>query len=454
MKDVFLHIKLIEQALESDQPAILIQQECGGGGDGEVQVQGCVLKLIFACNSTVSWPAMSVALDSFSVCSKRAQIFEKKGFTLGVVALVVRSGHENLVKTRVENALKFALKKPKTGAVNVKLPFGLCGCQEESFMGRELGDIGEDSGNGKEFENSSQKIQLQLPLPTSSFVVTVDEWQTIKSGGDEIERWLLNADCVEFTEQIGPNSYKGVYMGKRVGIEKLKGCEKGNSYEFELHKDLLELMTCGHRNILQFFGIVVDDNHGLCVVTKFKVRGSVNALMLKNKKLHSKDIVRIAVDVAEGIKFMNDHGVAYRDLNTQRILLDRHGNACLGDMGVVTACKSVGEAMEYETDGYRWLAPEIIAGDPESVTETWMSNVYSYGMVIWEMVTGEAAFSALSPVQAAVGIAACGLRPEIPKDCQPNLKYIMTKCWNNNPSKRPKFSEILAILLPPYNNNR
>ncbi|KAI5435072.1 uncharacterized protein LOC127118497 [Lathyrus oleraceus] len=459
MKDVFLHIKLIEQTLESDQPAIVIQQERSGGvgggdGDGEVQVQGSVLKLSFACNALISWPAMSAVLSSFSICSKRAQIFEKKGFTLGVVLLVVRSGHEKLVRTQVENALKFSLKKPKTGAVNVKLPFGLCGCQEESLKGRELGEIGEDSGSGKECENSSQKIQLQMPLPTSSFIISVDEWQTIKSGGGEIEKWLLNADNVEFTEQIRHNSYKGVYMGKRVGIEKLKGCEKGNSYEFELHKDLLELMTCGHRNILQFCGICVDDNHGLCVVTKFMVGGSVHDLMLKNKKLHSKDIVRIAVDVAEGIKFMNDHGVAFRDLNSQRILLDRHGNACLGDMGVVTACKSVGEAMEYETDGYRWLAPEIIAGDPESVAETSMSNVYSYGMIIWEMVTGEAAYSALSPVQAAVGIAACGLRPEIPKDCQPNLKYIMTKCWNNTPSKRPRFSDILAILLQPCNNNR
>ncbi|WVZ20259.1 hypothetical protein V8G54_007581 [Vigna mungo] len=75
---------------------------------------------------------------------------------------------------------------------------------------------------------------------------------------------------------IGPNLYKGVHMGKRVGIEKLKGCDKGNSYEFELHKDLLELMTCGHRNILQFCGICVDDNNGLCVVTKFMKGGSVH----------------------------------------------------------------------------------------------------------------------------------------------------------------------------------
>ncbi|KAL2317454.1 hypothetical protein Fmac_031330 [Flemingia macrophylla] len=449
MKDVFLHIKLMEQASESEQPAILIQEEC------DDEVQGSAFRLTFACNSTISWPAMSGALDSSSICCKRMQIFEKKGFTLGIVLLVVQSGHDKLVRTRVENALKFAMKRSKTGAV--KLPFGLCGCQEENSKGRELGEIEEEAIDGyrsKEFENSGQRIQLQVPLPSSSFVVSVDEWQTIKSGGDEIEKWLLNSDSVEFVEQIGPNSYKGVYMGKRVGIEKLKGCDKGNSYEFELHKNMLEFMTCGHKNILQFCGICVDDNHGLCVVTKFMEGGSVHDLMLKNKKLQNKDIVRIAVDVAEGMKFMNDHGVSYRDLNTQRILLDRHGNACLGDMGIVTACKSVGEAMEYETDGYRWLAPEIIAGDPENVTETWMSNVYSFGMVIWEMVTGEAAYSSFSPVQAAVGIAACGLRPEIPKDCQQTLKYIMTKCWNNTPSKRPQFSEILAILLRPNNNNR
>ncbi|KAK4278536.1 hypothetical protein QN277_016372 [Acacia crassicarpa] len=449
MKDVFLHIKLMEQASVDDQPAILIQEE------PDNEIQGCIFKLTFACNSPISWPSMSSALDSSCICCKKIQIFEKKSVTLGIVLLLVQPGQDKLIRVRVENALKFAMKKPKTSTV--KLPFGLCGCQEENSKGRELGEIEEDSGDayyGNGFENSSQKVQLQLPLPTSSFIVSVDEWQTIQSGGEEIKKWLLNSDSLEFVEQTGPNSYKGVHMGRKVGIEKLKGCDKGNSYQFELHQDLLELMTCGHRKILQFCGVSVDENHGLCVVTKFMEGGSVHDLMLKNKKLQIKEIIRIAVDVAEGIKFMNDHGVAYRDLNTQRILLDRHGNACLGDIGIVTACKNVGEATEYETDGYRWLAPEIIAGDPESVTETWMSNVYSFGMVLWEMVTGEAAYSAYSPVQAAVGIAACGLRPEIPKDCPQSLKALMTKCWNNQPSKRPQFSEILATLLRSNNTNR
>jgi hypothetical protein len=89
---------------------------------------------------------------------------------------------------------------------------------------------------------------------------------------------------------------------------------------------------------------------------------------------------------------------------------------------------------------------QIIAGDPETVSENWMSNVYSYGMVLWEMVTGEEAYSTYSPVQAAVGIAACGLRPEIPRDCPPFLRSLMNRCWESSPPKRPQFSEITSIL--------
>jgi nitrate reductase beta subunit len=89
---------------------------------------------------------------------------------------------------------------------------------------------------------------------------------------------------------------------------------------------------------------------------------------------------------------------------------------------------------------------QIIAGDPETVSETCMSNVYSYGMVLWEMVTGEEAYSTYSPVQAAVGIAACGLRPEIPRDCPHLLRSLMNRCWDNCPLKRPQFSEIISIL--------
>lgn len=359
MKEVFLHIKMLEQALIDDHPAILIQEISSN------EIHGSMFKLTFACNSSISWPVMSGALDTASICCKKIQIFEKKGSTLGVVNLLVQAGHEKTFKARIETALRSAAKRPKPGGTTMKFAFGLCGCQDENGTAREEApETDEDSGSG---ENSGHnKAQLSMPLPSSKLVVSVDEWQTVQSSsggggdGDEIGKWLLNSDHLEFSDQCGPNSFRGVYKGKRVGIERLRGCEKGSSYEFELRRDLLELMTCGHKNILQFHGVCVDENHGLCVVTKLMEGGSVyDLVVVKGKRIQTKEVVRIAGDVAQGIKFMNDHGVAYRDLNSQKILLDKNGNACLGDMGIVSVCNSVGEAMEYETDGYRWLAPEV-----------------------------------------------------------------------------------------------
>lgn len=172
MKDVFLHMKLIEQATMDDHPAIMIQEASGD------EVNGSVFKLTFACNSSLSWSAMSGALDSASVCCKKIQIFERKLFTLGIVMLLVQPGQEKVFKIRIENALKAAMKKPKS--TSMKLSFGLCGCQEESTTGRELGEMDEDFWehnyrNG--IENGGPKVQLQVPLPSTSIMVSVDEWQ-------------------------------------------------------------------------------------------------------------------------------------------------------------------------------------------------------------------------------------------------------------------------------------
>lgn len=88
--------------------------------------------------------------------------------------------------------------------------------------------------------------------------------------------------------------------------------------------------------------------------------GSVHdIIMQRSKRLSLRDILKIAIDVAEGLAFMNSYAITYRDLNARRILLDRQGNACLGDMGIVTPCNNAGEVTEYETSGYRWLAPEV-----------------------------------------------------------------------------------------------
>jgi hypothetical protein len=96
------------------------------------------------------------------------------------------------------------ISREKKKEQGVKLPLGLCGCQEESLRNydEESQLYGEE---GQVHDNESQRrTQLPTPLPESSVVVSIDEWQTVRSGSEEIGRWIFNSDEVEFIDWVGP----------------------------------------------------------------------------------------------------------------------------------------------------------------------------------------------------------------------------------------------------------
>lgn len=73
-------------------------------------------------------------------------------------------------------------------------------------------------------------------------------------------------------------------------------------------------------------------------------------------------------------------------------------------------------------------------------------DVYSFGIVLWELITGMLPFTNMTPVQAAFAVVNKGARPVIPQDCLPSLSHIMTRCWDANPEVRPPFIEIVCML--------
>ena len=73
-------------------------------------------------------------------------------------------------------------------------------------------------------------------------------------------------------------------------------------------------------------------------------------------------------------------------------------------------------------------------------------DVYSFGIVLWELITGLLPFQNMTAVQAAFAVVNKGVRPVIPNDCLPVLSDIMTRCWDTNPEVRPPFIEIVRML--------
>ncbi|KAF8405477.1 hypothetical protein HHK36_010383 [Tetracentron sinense] len=120
--------------------------------------------------------------------------------------------------------------------------------------------------------------------------------------------------------------------------------------------------------------------------------------------------------------------------------------ACSGvvkvaDFGVARVQAQSG-VMTAETGTYRWMAPEVIEHKPYDHK----ADIFSFGIVLWELLTGKIPYEYLTPLQAAVGVVQKGLRPTIPKHTHPKLMELLEKCWQQDPTLRPEFSEIIEML--------
>jgi serine/threonine protein kinase len=82
--------------------------------------------------------------------------------------------------------------------------------------------------------------------------------------------------------------------------------------------------------------------------------------------------------------------------------------------------------------------------------ESYSSNadVYSFAIVLWQLITREVPFATMTPIQAAFSVAE-GRRPEIPPSCPPRLREIIEACWDQDSHKRPSFTYV-AMQLADY----
>lgn len=88
------------------------------------------------------------------------------------------------------------------------------------------------------------------------------------------------------------------------------------------------------------------------------------------------------------------------------------------------------------------MAPEIIAGQPY----TEKSDVYSFAIVLWEMVSMQLPFYGMDPTAAANQVLQGGLRPHIPQFCPQPVAVLISSCWNQEPTLRPSFKQIGELI--------
>ncbi|XP_025979691.1 mitogen-activated protein kinase kinase kinase 12-like [Glycine soja] len=105
-----------------------------------------------------------------------------------------------------------------------------------------------------------------------------------------------------------------------------------------------------------------------------------------------------------------------------------------------------------------WMAPELLNGSSSLVSEK--VDVLSFGIVMWELLTGEEPYADLHYGAIIGGIVNNTLRPPVPESCDPEWRLLMERCWSSEPSERPSFSEIanglrsMATKISPKGQNQ
>ncbi|KAM0967580.1 hypothetical protein FF1_016098 [Malus domestica] len=261
---------------------------------------------------------------------------------------------------------------------------------------------------------------------------------------EEKDVWEIDASMLRYEEKIASGSngdlYQGSYCGRDVAI-KVLSTERLNETMKEFTQEVYIMRKVRHKNVVQFIGACTKPPK-LCIITEFLSGGSMYDFLHKQRGVLSLlSLLRVAIDVSRGMNYLHQNNIIHRDLKAANLLMDGTGVVKVADFGIARVRAESG-VMTAETGTYRWMAPEVIEHRPYNHK----ADVFSFGVVLWELLTGKLPYENLTPLQAAVGVVQKGLRPTIPSHTNPMLMELMERCWQQDPSLRPEFSEIVNML--------
>ncbi|KAK7244117.1 hypothetical protein RIF29_38935 [Crotalaria pallida] len=246
--------------------------------------------------------------------------------------------------------------------------------------------------------------------------------------------------------------YKGLYKEEYVAVKILSipydDEEKGSLaslLEAQFIREVTFLPRLHHQNVVKFIAACKGkdkDNNVSIILTEFLKGGSLRAYLnkLNSKPMPLKKVISFALDIARGMEYIHSQGIIHRDLKPENVLVgDDDSRLKIADFGI--ACEAAKNCDSW-SGTYRWMAPEMI----KKKRYGRKVDVYSFGLMLWEMVTGTVPYKGMTPVQVAFAVSDKNLRPVIPSGCPSVIGDLIQKCWAMKPEKRPEFLQVVQVL--------
>ncbi|KDO31155.1 TKL protein kinase [Saprolegnia parasitica CBS 223.65] len=308
---------------------------------------------------------------------------------------------------------------------------------------------------------AKENVQIQMTMEMTGWF----------SGGVAVSnegqhQGILNSNChidpkdVVIGAELGSGTFGTVYAARwketNVAVKKitLRGDTQTIVTNFGAEASVMAQLR--HPNVVMFMGVMLHPEY-VGLVMELCPKGSVYGVLHSDElKIDWSLLLRMLLDSARGMNFLHSSSppLIHRDLKSINLLIDADWRCKVSDFGLSKLKEMRDESFTASsmTRSYvgtsMWIAPEVFNGEEH----TEMSDVYSFGIILYEAMSGASPFESVSP-DAVPFIVQSGKRPTDFAPLSPldhvalqTMAPLMTKCWDTNPSHRPTFTTIIGVL--------
>ncbi|XP_073248000.1 ephrin type-A receptor 7-like [Porites lutea] len=278
---------------------------------------------------------------------------------------------------------------------------------------------------------------------------------------NEIHSYELKRDDIKFERLVGSGNFGEVFKAtidnNTVAVKSLKGSASAKDKQDMVTELNVMKSLKPHPHVLKLIGCCsVSDP--LLIVFEYLPYGDLLGYLRKSRghldnyntgekkpasKLTAKDLLSFAWMIGDGMQYLATMKVVHRDLAARNILVGENQVCKISDFGLARGVK--GDIYVRTSQArlpVKWMPPESLFHGESST----MSDVWSYGIVLWEVFTiGDSPYPGFNS-QEVTSLIEKGYRMQRPVHISEELFSVLTECWAENPKERPSFQWICAAI--------
>uniref|UniRef100_A0A8C1C641 Mitogen-activated protein kinase kinase kinase 12 n=2 Tax=Cyprinus carpio TaxID=7962 RepID=A0A8C1C641_CYPCA len=249
------------------------------------------------------------------------------------------------------------------------------------------------------------------------------------------ESWEVPFEEISELQWVGSGAQGAVFLGKfhgeEVAVKKVRDIKE---------TEIKHLRKLKHPNIITFKGVCTQAPC-YCIIMEYCAQGQLYEVLRAGRKIMPSLLVDWAMGIAGGMNYLHLHKIIHRDLKSPNMLITHDDLVKISDFGTSKELREKSTKMSF-AGTVAWMAPEVIRNEPVSEKV----DIWSFGVVLWEMLTGEIPYKDVDSSAIIWGVGNNSLQLPLPESCPDGFKILLRQCWNCKPRNRPSFRQILLHL--------